>query len=116
MEKTLIDFAKAKSKYAKSIGDKEINALFSGLIKIVKRYAITQVQDDIKRECAMAQENFRTSIVDLQLAEEKIKQQEDKLKYMENVVLCQQEKIATLIKKLENQKRPRKHNKQLEQL
>ncbi len=100
MEKTLIDFERAKSKYAKNIGDQEINALFSGLVKIVKRYAITQVEGDLKRECAMAQDNFRSTLVDLQLAEEKLKKQTERTKYLEGVVASQQEKIARLLKKL----------------
>lgn len=100
MEKTLINFEKAKSKYTKSIGDQEINALFSGLVKIVKRYAITQVEGDLKRECAMAQDNFRSTLVDLQLAEEKLKKQTERTNYLENIVASQQEKIARLLKKL----------------
>ena len=100
MEKTLIDFEKARSKYAKNIGDQEINALFSGLVKIVKKYAITQVENDLKRECLMAQNNFRTTLVDLQLAEEKLKKQADEIKHLENVIEAQQKKNAALLKKL----------------
>lgn len=100
MEKTLIEFAKAKSRYAKTIGDQEINALFQGLVKIVKRYAITQVQEELKRECDMATENFRTTIVDLGIAEERLKKQIERNSYLENIVATQQKKITDLLKKL----------------
>lgn len=100
MEKTLIEFAKAKSRYAKTIGDQEINALFQGLVKIVKRYAITQVQDELKRECDMATENFRTTIVDLGIAEERLKKQIERNSYLEHIVATQQKKITDLLKKL----------------
>lgn len=100
MEKMLIDFEKAKSKYAKNIGDQEINALFSGLVKIVKRYAIMQVESDLKKECVVAQDNFRSTLIDLQKAEEKLKKQSDRIMYLENIVASQQGKIAKLLKKL----------------
>ncbi len=48
----------------------------------------------------MAQDNFRSTLVDLQLAEEKLKKQTERTKYLEGVVASQQEKIARLLKKL----------------
>ena len=48
----------------------------------------------------MATENFRTTIVDLGIAEERLKKQIERNSYLENIVATQQKKITDLLKKL----------------
>ena len=55
------------------ITDNEINALFMGLIKIVKKAAKESADEELKRECFEANQNFRQTIIDLNKTESELK-------------------------------------------
>lgn len=71
--KRIIDFSLAKKKYDRKLSRDDINALFLGLAKIVRKNAIEEVSGDIKRECEEAKQNFAMTLKDLSKAESMVK-------------------------------------------
>ena len=69
----IINFDFARNRLNKKITDDDINALFSGLVKIVKRSAIDSVEQELKTECNEANENFRATLIDLNKKEAELK-------------------------------------------
>ena len=100
----VISITKAKTQLNKKITDSEINALFMGLIRIIKKSAIESVNSELKSECEFATQNFRQSIIDLNQKEVELKKvyklnQELNLK-IEN----QKKQICLLLEKLSQRK------------
>ena len=100
----IINFAKVKGKYVKKISDEEINALFLGLIKIVKKSALDDVSRELKEDCECANANFRECLIELNSTQIELK----KLKE-ENEMLCmkleiEQEHICRLLRKISKKK------------
>ena len=100
--KNIIEFEKAKENMKKNISDGEINALFMGLLKIIKRTAYQNANSQILQDCIMANENFRQTLKELQQTQISLKkEQEEKLNLL-NIVEKQKEQICNLVKKLQS--------------
>ena len=102
--KNIINIATAKAKNNNSIGDNELNALFLGLVRIVKKTALENVSKDLKQECKMATENFRQTLIDLNKTEEALKKEQVKNLALKQKVESQKEQICKLLKELSARK------------
>ncbi len=95
----IIDFAKAKEKFEyKMIGDKEINSLFLGLVKIIKKSAVQNVSREIKCECEQAKSNFTQTLKELHETEIQLKKEINMNKTLQKKVESQQKQICFLVK------------------
>lgn len=56
----------------KAIGEKEINALFNGLLKLVKKNAYEQVSNGLKSECSFATKTALTLSKELKVRDDVI--------------------------------------------
>lgn len=97
MEK-IIDFARAREKIEGKIGDKEINALFLGLTKIVKKSARESAERELKKECEEARENFIQTLKEVQEKEIRLKKEIEMNKTLTKKVESQQKQICFLVK------------------
>lgn len=97
MEK-IIDFAKAKEKFESKLSDSEINALFLGLAKIVKKSALQNVSQELKTECEEAKKNFVQTLKDLHDREIELKKEMTMNKILAKKVESQQKQICFLVK------------------
>lgn len=102
--KNIINIATAKAKNSNVIGDQELNALFLGLVRIVKKTALENVSKDLKQECKMATENFRQTLIDLNKTEEQLKKEQIKNLALKQQVESQKEQICKLLKELGDRK------------
>jgi hypothetical protein len=109
--KKIINFAKEKGKYNKKISDEEINALFLGLVKIVKRSAEEELSDELKKECAFATENFRQCLMELNDAQMNIKKQYNDNQLLQEKLNKKDEQICLLVRRLSNWKHSKKLKK-----
>lgn len=100
----VINIIKAKQELNKNITDSEINALFMGLIKIVKKAAIENANAELKSECLEATQNFRQTIVDLNKKEMELKKAYELNQELNLKVKNQQEQICLLLDKLSKRK------------
>ncbi|MBQ9792657.1 MAG: hypothetical protein IJW32_02785 [Clostridia bacterium] len=100
----VISIIKAKQELNKNITDNEINALFMGLIKIVKKAAIENANAELKSECLEATQNFRQTIVDLNKKEMELKKAYELNQELNLKVKNQQEQICLLLDKLSRRK------------
>ena len=100
----VISIIKAKQELNKNITDSEINALFMGLIKIVKKAAIENANAELKMECLEATQNFRQTIVDLNQKEMELKRVYELNKELNLKIKNQQEQICLLLEKLSKRK------------
>ncbi len=100
----VINISKAKDKLNKKISDNEINALFMGLIRIVKKAAIENANIELKTECDMANENFRQTIIDLNKKEAELKKVQEVNIQLKEKVESQQKQICLLLDKLSKRK------------
>lgn len=103
-QQNIINFASAKTKFGKGITDSDINALFMGLVRIVKKQAEQAANSELKEECKFATENFRQTLIDLNKTEALLKKEQQK-----NAELCvklesQKKQICGLLKELSNRK------------
>ena len=98
--KNIINIATAKAKNNNSIGEHELNALFLGLVRIVKKTALENVSKELKQECKMATENFRQTLIDLNKTEEALKKEQVKNMALKQQVESQKEQICKLLKEL----------------
>lgn len=94
----IIDFAKAKEKFSNRIGDKEINSLFLGLVKIIKKSAIQNVSQELKFECEQAKSNFTQTLKELHETEINLKKEIVMNKALSKKVETQQKQICFLVK------------------
>lgn len=103
-QQNIINFASAKTKFGKGITDNDINALFMGLVRIVKKQAEQSANESLKEECKFATENFRQTLIDLNKTEAMLKKEQQK-----NAELClklesQKKQICGLLKELSARK------------
>lgn len=100
----IINFDFARNRLNKKITDDDINALFSGLVKIVKRSAIDSVEQELKTECNEANENFRATLIDLNKKEAELKVLQEENRELNLKLEAQKEQICKLLQKLSNRK------------
>lgn len=94
----IIDFAKAKEKIESKIGDKEINSLFWGLLKIIKKSASQNANQELKEECEQARANFSQTLKELHDREIELKKEIIMNKTLTKKVESQQKQICLLVK------------------
>lgn len=104
MEEKVININKAKLELSKKISDNEINALFMGLIKIVKKAAKESADEELKKECFEANQNFRQTIIDLNKTESELKKACELNKQLNLKIESQQQQICLLLDKLSKRK------------
>lgn len=102
--KNIINIATAKAKNNNSISDNELNALFLGLVRIVKKTALENVSKDLKQECKMATENFRQTLIDLNKTEALLKKEQVKNLALSQQIDAQKDQICKLLKELSARK------------
>ena len=100
IRQNVVDFAKAKQKIKSRINDKDINALFLGLAGIVKKNAMEQVSSELKKECKVANQNFRQTLMDLNKAESTVRSLEMENMSLKDKIELQQKQICYLVKKM----------------
>lgn len=100
----IINFDFEKNRLNKKITDDDINALFSGLVKIVKKSAMENVATELKIECNEANENFRTTLIDLNKKEAELKMLQEENRELNLKLEAQKEQICMLLQKLSNKK------------
>lgn len=103
-QKKVINISSAKHIMNKKISDDEINALFLGLIKIVKKAAIENANEELKNECKEATENFKQTIIDLNKKEAELKKVYEINSELNLKIESQQQQICLLLEKLSNRK------------
>ena len=96
----VIDFERAKENMKKRIKEGDIDSLFLGLVKIVKKWAISEIEQDLKTECEQAKKNFYDTLKELHsiqilLKEERVSNYKNLEKIDE-----QQKQICYLLSKL----------------
>ena len=89
----------ARKRYDKTLKKDDINALFLGLAKIVRKNAINEVNQDIKRECEEAKQNFTMTLKDLNDAESKVKKLLQENAKLNVLVESLRQQICTLMSK-----------------
>lgn len=104
MEEKIININSAKQNLNKKITDNEINALFLGLIKIIKKAAIENANEELKNECREATQNFRQTIIDLNKREAELKKAYEINKELNLKIESQQQQICLLLEKLSTRK------------
>lgn len=100
VKENIINFAKVKGKYNKKISEEEINTLFMGLIKIVKKSAEDDYDRELKEECDSATENFRQCLMELNTVQMELKKERDTKQVLLERLEMQQQQICLLLKKL----------------
>lgn len=100
----VINITKAKSDLNKKISDDEINALFMGLIRIIKKAAIDNVSSELKSECEFATQNFRQTIIDLNQKEIELKKVWKENEELNLKIESQKKQICLLLEKLSQRK------------
>ena len=102
--RNIINIASAKRSFNKKITDSEINALFLGLLKIVKKSALENANEELKKECEDASLNFRQTIIELNEKEKELKRIKELNDGLNLKIESQQQQICMLLKKLSNRK------------
>lgn len=100
----IINFDFVRNKLNKKITEDEINALFSGLVKIVKKSALENAEIELKTECNEANENFRSTLIDLNKKEQELKILQEENRELNLKIEAQKEQICSLLQKLSNKK------------
>ena len=100
IRENIIEFAKARKRLRQKITPNDINALFIGLANIVKKNALDEVNQELKKECKDANENFRQTIVDLERAEVNLKKISDENISLKNKIESQQKQICFLLSQI----------------
>ena len=99
----VIDFANARQKFdKKSISESEINSLFMGLLKIIKKSAIESANIDLKCECNEAKQNFADTLKELHDTQIETNRQKKLIMRLENKIEVQQKQICYLVNLLES--------------
>lgn len=97
--KNVINIASVKTLKNKPLTDSDINALFLGLVKLIKKNATLEISEDIKKDCFEANENFRQSLIDLNRTEALLKKEQEKNIKLENKILEEEKKFCLLFDK-----------------
>ena len=90
-EEKIINISTIKNVKNKVLTESDINALFLGLVKLIRKNANLEVSEELKKDCFEANENFRQSLIDLNRVEIQLKKE--------------QEKNLMLTKKLDNEQK-----------
>lgn len=98
-EEKIINIASVKTVKNKLLTDSDINALFLGLVKLIKKNANLEVQEDLKRDCKEANENFRQSLIDLNKTEMLLKKEQEKNLKLTNKIMEEERKFCLLFDK-----------------
>ena len=104
MQQNVINITKAKKEINKKITESEINALFLGLVKIIKKSAQENADEELKIECKEATQNFRQTLIDLNKKEVELKKVIEVNRELNLKVESQQQQICLLLDKLSKRK------------
>ena len=104
----IIKFTKKRT----TLTDNEIQSLFMGLVRLVKRNAIEEISDKVKVDFENANQEFRKAIIELHnkekeykdLKNEFLKIKEENAKLISNMIKLKCDKATKLREKLEKQK------------
>lgn len=99
-DKKVINIASIKNKKNMSLTDSDINALFLGLVKLIKKTTMQNVSEDLKNDCVQANQNFRQSLIDLTNTQNLLKKEQQKNLELTVLIEEQKAKICLLLKKL----------------
>lgn len=95
--KNIVSFADEKKKLNKGISDDEINSLFMGLLKIVKKSAFDNANCELKNECKDAKQNFAETLKELHCTQIDLKKQMEINVNLQNKIESQQKQICYLV-------------------
>ena len=98
-KENVINIASVKSLKNKPLSDSDINALFLGLVRLIKKNATLEISEDLKKDCFEANENFRQSLIDLNKTEALLKKEQEKNLILENKILEEEKKFCLLFDK-----------------
>ena len=98
-EEKVINIASVKSNKNKPLTDSDINALFLGLVRLIKKNAYLEVSKDLKKDCFEANENFKKSLIDLNRVEVMLKKEQEKNLKLETKILEEEKKFCLLFDK-----------------
>ncbi len=98
VKENIINFAKVKGRYGRKISEEEINALFMGLLKIVKKSA-EEASQQLKEECDAASENFRSCLIELNATQMDLKKEREEKESLMMKLEMQQQQICRLLRK-----------------
>lgn len=104
MQQNVINITKAKRDMNKKITEREINALFLGLVKIIKKSAQENMEEELKTEVEEATQNFRQTLIDLNKKEVELKKAIELNRELNLKVESQQQQICLLLDKLSQRK------------
>lgn len=93
----VINIESAKNSLSKKLTDSDINSLFLGLIRLVKKTAQENVNKELKDDYINATNNFRQTLIDLNKIEIKLKREQQKNVELEILVESQKEQICYLL-------------------
>ena len=95
----VINIASVKNIKNKPLTESDITALFLGLVKLIKKNASLEVEEELKKDCCEANENFRQSLIDLNKTESLLKKEQEKNLVLSNKLLREQKKFCLLFEK-----------------
>ena len=101
-DEKIICIEEGRTSCEKQISDDEINALFLGLAKIVKKAALESANKELRAECEMSKENFRITLIDLNRTQMELKKSRTEISKLNAKIENQQKQICNLMKKLSN--------------
>ena len=104
MQQNVINITKAKKEMNKKITESEINSLFLGLVKIIKKSAQENADEELKIECKEANQNFRQTLIDLNKKEVELKKAIEVNRDLNLKIESQQQQICLLLDKLSKRK------------
>ena len=87
----VINFSEHKSKLSQGLTDSDINMLFLGLVRLIKREAVKDVSEQLKKECEFATLNYQKVISLLKEKENEV----DKLKSINKTLNKRVEELST---------------------
>ena len=98
-EQKVISISSVKNEKNKMLTDKEITSLFLGLVKLIKKNAMLEVEEDLKKDCFEANKNFRQSLIDLNKTESLLKKEQEKNLVLQSKLNDEQKKYCLLVSK-----------------
>ncbi len=98
--KKVINIAAIKNKNNRVLTDSDINSLFLGLVKLIKKTTMQNINESLKKDCVQANENFRQSLIDLTNTQNLLKKEQQKNLELTVLIEEQKAKICLLLKKL----------------
>ena len=97
--RNVINIASIKTLKNKPLTDSDINALFLGLVRLIKKNVTLEISEDLKKDCYEANENFRQSLIDLNKTEALLKKEQEKNIKLEHKILEEEKKFCLLFEK-----------------